>query len=140
MSRKPEQKVYDRAKLSVVGHGLWLQRLENAVASGMPDTFLINMNGVTVWIENKAVEGWPVRPDTPVLGDKKGLRTSQRSWFREAIRRNVPAFVLLGIDDQIYYLPAFVGELCVNQFTRAQIEKYAAFTTFSAFYKFARQL
>lgn len=141
MSRLPEQRLYDRAREACQGYGLWIQRLENSVASGMPDTFIMNFSGRTIWVENKAVGGWPARSNTPVLGNAKGLRTSQRAWHREALRRGAPAFVLVGVGSEVFYLPAFSREgQCVNDFNRVDFLSLAHFTSFDLFYKFAREL
>ncbi|MFY8063550.1 MAG: hypothetical protein ACOVN2_07575 [Usitatibacteraceae bacterium] len=107
----------------------------------MPDTFIINSSGTTIWVENKYVAAWPARLETPVLGLKKGLRPSQRSWHREALRRNTPAYVLVGVGSEVFYLPAFSGQgKCLNEFDHNDFLTLAPFTSFESFYKYARQL
>ena len=51
------------------------------------------------WIECKATEQWPARPDTPVRLDHD-LTKQQRIWLIRRARVNGRAFVMLNIDGE----------------------------------------
>jgi hypothetical protein len=66
MARHKEQKLYDRFKDRATGR-LLFHRIENLMMNGMSDMIVQNKKGVTAWVENKAIEAWPVRANTVAL-------------------------------------------------------------------------
>lgn len=92
--RLKEQRLWD----SMHTHqprGFWLQRIENGLAAGTPDVLSIT-KGHVAWVELKAVDSFPVRPKTPVLGDE-GLNNEQRNWHLDWAMRGGISYVLIGI-------------------------------------------
>ena len=92
--RKKEQLLWDAMKRALSPR-LRLQRVENLVGEGMPDVY-VGLSGK--WVELKAVDKVPKRPDTPLLGDKTGLRLSQVNWHLAHADGYAPAsYVLIRI-------------------------------------------
>ena len=67
--------------------GLW-HRVENSISAGMPDLCGVGHNGVTSWVELKALGSW-----TRVLG----LRREQVIWLRRWCQAGGRAWVLVKV-------------------------------------------
>jgi hypothetical protein len=83
MTRQREQKSWDAFSKAFDPRQLKPFRIENLYSgSGMPDVLLINRRGTVFWIENKAIENWPVRATTKPLRDafEPGQLGFQRQW------------------------------------------------------------
>lgn len=78
MSRKPEQKLWDRLR-EARPPGLLLERMENAVGEGRPDVDAL-FKGLVTPTELKRQPLLPAKIETPVFGDRKGLSVEQRNW------------------------------------------------------------
>lgn len=98
--RKDEQRVWDTMKRNAPD-GLWMERVENMVADGMPDLWVGSMLR-HCWVELKAAK-MPKRVTTPLLGSD-GLRTSQMNWHRKAHARGLPVYTLTRDDKGGLYL------------------------------------
>ena len=74
-----ESSDYKTFKANVPEPGDRLDRIENAVVTGMPD---INMciGGTEVWIEQKSPKE-PVRSTTPLFGSNHKISQEQANWF-----------------------------------------------------------
>nr|DAP64303.1 MAG TPA: hypothetical protein [Caudoviricetes sp.] len=94
MARHKEQKLYDRFKDRATGR-LLFHRIENLMMNGMSDMIVQNKKGVTAWVENKAIEAWPVRANTVAL--RNAFQRGQLSFLREWIGWNGHAYVLLRV-------------------------------------------
>lgn len=115
--RKPEQKVWDtmrqRAPVKV-----WLERVENVVADGMPDVHVL-MEGKMAWVELKHAV-LPKRETTRVLGNK-GLRQSQINWHLKAAAKSLPVYTVIRDDKgALYMIHASYAET-INDMTRAEL-------------------
>lgn len=95
--RKPEQLLWDAMKRNLP-KDLDLQRVENLVGEGMPDVY-VGRSGK--WVELKAPPRIPARANTPLLGDRWGLRTSQKNWHikhhSHRGSKDRPSYVLIRI-------------------------------------------
>lgn len=91
--RKAEQLLWDAMKRHLPERH-WLQRIENLFGEGMPDVYC---GARGKWIELKAPPCIPKRADTPLLGDKYGLRISQKNWLLKncGYTESAPAYVLI---------------------------------------------
>ena len=87
MSRKPEQKLWDLLRPSFAAHGLIAMRVENMLDDGFPDIVVQGADSHITFIETKARPDVPTKPGNLALGDKYGLRTSQRNWWLRYARR-----------------------------------------------------
>lgn len=102
MSRLKEQKLWDRFRANMKRPGLKLYRIENLVGAGFPDVLAISRLGPTskgrvVGIELKAIDAAPVRPTTPLLGDKVGTSVEQRNWHLEWAQHGGTSYFLVGV-------------------------------------------
>lgn len=124
--RKPEQRFWDRARPHLL-QARWVERIENIVADGMPDTVVLNpVNGTTRFVEFKAVEKWPLRPTTKVLGPRTGLRQTQLNWFLNWNRLGGKSGILIGIGShEVVYLDGNHSEE-VNSMTKEQMLRLGA--------------
>lgn len=77
------------------------ERVENRLNVGTPDVTWAAM-GVTGWIENKWVPGWPATPEGPLK--IKSLTDEQRNWIKRFGRAGGRTFLLLGVGPFEYYL------------------------------------
>lgn len=116
--RLPEQRLWDRMRTRLKGRGIRLERIENVVGTGRPDIDALS-NGTFTPIELKAVEGWPARDATPVLG-RKGLSIDQRNWHMDWARYGGRSLVIVGVGTSVF---AFLGTFHdkINHMTRAQM-------------------
>lgn len=99
--RLKEQKLWDTMRRNAP-RCLKMERMENAVGSGMPDVFCRFKVGQT-WVELKA----PIRPkraSTPLMGDKEGLRQSQKNWLMEHHQLGLDAWILIRDDKSAVFL------------------------------------
>jgi hypothetical protein len=116
--RLKEQKLWDRFKAHA-GKELDLERVENLVGDGMPDVYSV---GTGVWVELKAPIV-PKRANTPLLGEKEGLRVSQKNWIRNAVNRGRAVFILIrDSESELYLVP---GQYCsvINAMSRESIRE-----------------
>ena len=124
--RKPEQRFWDRARPQLL-QARWVERIENIVADGMPDTVVLNpVNSLTRFVEFKAVEKWPVRANTKVLGRRTGLRQTQLNWHLNWNRLGGKSGILIGIGPhEVVYLDGKHSEE-VNDMTKEQMLRLGA--------------
>lgn len=76
--RLPEQRFWDRARRALSPY-LHIERVENVLAAGMPDIWVLAPSGLVTPVELKAVAGLPARNTTRVLGNA-GLNQHQKNW------------------------------------------------------------
>jgi hypothetical protein len=78
-----------------------MKRIES-IGSGMSDTININANGVTFWMEVKALYKWPAREKTCPL--RNAFEPGQVPFLREWRCWKGQSFVLLKVADSYYLL------------------------------------
>lgn len=115
--RKTEQRLWDRMRRALTGR-VRVERVENVVGEGTPDVLLLKAGCVT-WCELKAVEEYPVRQHTRVLGDD-GLNVAQRNWHLDWARWGGFSIIVVGVADDLFVLR---GELAdeVNDMSRVAL-------------------
>lgn len=112
--RKTEQKLWDRMRKHL-GHHARLERVENLVYVGTPDVLAL-VAGVVTPVELKAVQAFPKRITTPVLG-AKGLSQDQKNWHKDWQRWGGRSFVLVGVGPAAIYLFDGAEADYVNDYT-----------------------
>lgn len=121
--RKQEQRLWDRMRAAKDAAPVRLERIENLVGVGTPDIIAIRNSQVT-WCELKALNEFPVRSSSRVLGEK-GLSVSQRNWHYEWLKNGGRSVILVGIGPSIIYtIPGFLAD-SVNMMSRRDLEKYS---------------
>lgn len=100
--RLKEQKLWDTMRRNAPKH-LVMERMENAVGSGMPDVFVFWPLGKQVWVELKAPKR-PKRQSTPLMGEKEGLRQSQKNWIKRHANMGFDAWILIRDDSGELFL------------------------------------
>lgn len=119
--RKTEQKLWDRLRAKAVAPRVHLERIENLVGVGTPDVIALS-NGQATWVELKAVEAFPAKAATRVLG-AKGLSVSQRNWHYVWHANGGNSIILIGVGPTtIYAIPGFLAD-AVNDMSRNDLEK-----------------
>lgn len=118
--RKPEQRVYDAMKANCAD-GVRLERIENAVGSGLPDVHCLR-HGVTRWVELKALKQ-PKRANTPLF-KKKTMRRDQVAWHLSYNSAGGRSFILARDDKRVLYL--FPGYLAgdLREFPHKTCEQF----------------
>lgn len=121
MSRRPEQRLWDRLRKVAAGK-LHTERIENIVGVGRPDVDTL-VAGSFVPIELKQIERWPARANTRVLGDK-GLSQVQKNWHLIWRRWGGMSLIVVGVEDEVF---AFSGATAdhVNEYNTAQFRSAA---------------
>ena len=118
--REKEQKLWDRMR-----HGLkdlvYLERIENVVNPGRPDVDTL-WEGVVLPIELKAIDRWPQRAGTPVLGGK-GLNQNQLNWWLTWKHWGGSGFIVVGVGLDMFAVPARLSEE-VNAMTRERLQQF----------------
>lgn len=104
MSRRPEQRLWDRLRKAAAGK-LHTERIENLVGVGRPDVDTL-VDGSFVPIELKQVGGWPVRINTKVLG-KDGLSQVQKNWHLNWQNWGGTSMIVVGVGEEVF---VFSGE------------------------------
>ncbi len=112
--RKQEQKLWDRMRHSLKD-ALYLERIENVVNPGRPDIDTL-WEGIVLPVELKALEAFPQRDTTPVLGGK-GLNQNQLNWWLNWKRWGGSGFIVIGIAGELFAVPAEFSD-DVNSFNR----------------------
>lgn len=92
MARLKEQRLFDTLKRNCPSD-IWLQRVENLVAVGMPDLTHLVEGGTTGWIELKAVTT-PKRAGTRLMGIE-GLNKDQINWHLKYTRMGGDSWILI---------------------------------------------
>lgn len=83
-------------KFIAESHGrLKMYKIENTIASAMPDLVGENRKGSAFWIEGKHIDDWPRRPTTCPL--KGAFERGQESWARSWESWNGISLVLLRV-------------------------------------------
>lgn len=101
--RKTEQRLWDRMR-KALGAKLVLERMENVAAVGTPDV-MAGCRGRITPVELKAVDAYPVRSATRVLG-AAGLSVDQRNWHLRWHQQGCFTLVLVGVGSHdLYALP-----------------------------------
>ena len=103
MTRLKEQKLWDAmrenfaaaAKTSGPAMRVRLERIENLAGEGTPDV-LVLCDGAVTFCELKAVDTFPKRPSTRVLGTE-GLRQEQKNWHMGWQHAGGRSLILIGI-------------------------------------------
>ena len=121
MSRKPEQRLWDRLRKAAAG-AVHTERIENLVGVGRPDVDTL-VAGSFVPVELKQVDGWPVRSSTRVLGSS-GLSQVQKNWHLNWRNWGGTSLIVVGVGEEVF---AFSGERAdaVNDYNRVQFENAA---------------
>ena len=123
--RLPEQRLWDRMRSKLRGKGIRLERVENLVSKGRPDVDALAAGLVTL-VELKAVDAYPARPQTPVLGARKGLSIDQRNWHLDWLAYGGRSLVLVGVGSRDVF--AFRGDHAdkVNSYNTNDLVRHAA--------------
>ena len=121
MSRKPEQRLWDRLRKAAAGH-VHTERIENLVGVGRPDVDTL-VAGSFVPVELKQVEGWPVRSSTKVLG-ARGLSKEQKNWHLNWRNWGGVSMIVVGVGEEVF---AFSGERAdtINDYNTVQFHNAA---------------
>jgi len=130
--RKPEQSLWDsmnvaRKGISESPNEFWFQRLENSVATGMPDVRAIRKrNGLEFWVELKQGP-IPKKPETPVFrvaesGKTKGMRVSQINWHIKQHSMRGISFILAKLNEELYLFHGQDADR-INEKTIAQLKR-----------------
>lgn len=121
MSRKPEQRLWDRLRKAAAG-SVHTERIENLVGVGRPDVDTL-VAGSFVPVELKQVDGWPARSSTRVLG-ASGLSKEQKNWHLNWRNWGGTSLIVVGVGEEVY---AFSGERAdeVNDYNTVQFKNAA---------------
>lgn len=121
MSRRPEQRLWDRLRKTAAGR-LYTERIENLVGVGRPDVDTL-VAGNFVPIELKQVAGWPARASTKVLG-RNGLSQVQKNWHLAWRSWGGTSLIVVGVADEVF---AFNGATAdyVNEYNTAEFRAAA---------------
>lgn len=130
--RKPEQRLWDRMR-GALGNRLRLERIENIVNVGTPDVLSL-ASGTVVPVELKAVECYPAREATRVLGDK-GLSRDQRNWHHSWRAHGGFSVILVGVGSyDLYAIPGWLADE-VNDMSARQLSDAAMARTWDSLYE-----
>lgn len=121
--RKVEQRLWDRMR-EALGGKLRLERVENIVSVGTADVLSL-ANGRVTPVELKAVEAYPTRASTRVLGDK-GLSREQRNWHLSWRQNGGSSLILIGVGSyDLFAVPGahadFVNEMNAEELAQHSV-------------------
>lgn len=118
--RKKEQRLWDRMRRALNGR-VRLERVENVVTVGMPDVMAL-ANGMVTWLELKAVDNYPARESTRVLGNA-GLSQDQKNWHKDWARWGGVSLIVIAVEQDTFVIPGRAGDE-VNEFTQQELREY----------------
>jgi len=121
VSRRPEQRLWDRLRKVAVGR-LHTERIENLVGAGRPDLDTL-VGGSFMPIELKQIDGWPARPATRVLGDR-GLSRVQKNWHLNWRNWGGQSLIVVGVADEVFTFNGATADH-VNEYNTAQFRAAA---------------
>jgi hypothetical protein len=121
MSRRPEQRLWDRLRKVAAGR-LHTERIENLVGAGRPDLDTL-VGGSFMPIELKQIDGWPARPATRVLGDS-GLSRVQKNWHLNWRNWGGQSLIVVGVADEVFTFNGATADH-VNEYNTAQFRAAA---------------
>lgn len=118
MARFPEQRLWDRIRRNL-GREIHIERIENAVAAGMPDTLVIHRGFVT-FVEHKTAT-LPKRNTTPLQWRHK-LTSPQKNWHRMYHQNGGTSYIIVGVNHHLHALPGrMVDEITEMPFVAMQV-------------------
>lgn len=119
MARFPEQKLWDRIRRNA-GRLVHIERIENSVAAGMPDTVVLH-TGLVTFAEHK-IATLPARSTTR-LQWKHPLTPDQRNWHRTWTQNGGRSFIVVGIDAALYAVSGKVVDE-ITDYTESDIAQW----------------
>lgn len=120
MSRFPEQRLWDRIRKKV-GRAVHIERIENSVGSGTPDTVAI-YKGIVTFVEHK-VALLPARATTR-LQFKHPPTPDQRNWHLVWTQNGGRTYFVVGVERRVFAIPGRFADY-IEAFTAADIDKWA---------------
>ena len=124
MSRFKEQRLWDRIRKAANGR-IHTERIENVVGVGRPDVDTL-CAGSFVPVELKAIDGWPKRASTRVLGDE-GLSQEQKNWHLTWQRWGGSSLIVVAVGTEVYGFGGVMADY-VNGYNAAQFRAAALLT------------
>ena len=118
--RKKEQKLWDRMR-HCLKDKVYLERVENVISPGRPDVDAM-WEGITLPLELKALEQYPVRTSTQVLG-REGLNQNQMNWWLNWRRWGGSGFIVVGVEMDVFAVPGILADE-INGFIHDQLLEY----------------
>ncbi len=106
MSRFPEQRLWDRIRKNL-GREIHIERIENSVAAGTPDTLVI-YKGRVKFVEHKTAT-LPARSTTR-LQWRHELTPQQRNWHRTWAQNGGTSYIVVGIGRELYAVPGALAD------------------------------
>jgi hypothetical protein len=119
VARFPEQRLWDRIRRNL-GREIHIERIENAVAAGTPDTLVLYKGQVT-FVEHKTAK-LPMRV-TSRLQWRHELTPQQRNWHRVWFQRGGRSYIVVGIGMALYCVPGRCADE-VNDYTESGIDEW----------------
>jgi hypothetical protein len=128
MARFPEQRLWDRIRRNI-GREVHIERIENSVAAGTPDTLVIHKGAVT-FVEHKTAT-LPAKKTTR-LQWRHPLTAPQRNWHLTWCQNGGRSYIVVGIDKELFAVPGrFADE--VTDMTAASISPWLVTMNYLAF-------
>lgn len=113
-----EQKAYTVFRTNVVRQGDRIDRIENLIGVGFPDTNGC-FSGSEFWMEIKAPQE-PKRGSTPLFGSNHKLSVAQRNWFLRQRRAGGRGFIYIETDRRRLLLAGKHAD-AINELTVAEL-------------------
>jgi len=101
MARFPEQRLWDRIRRNL-GREIHIERIENSVAAGTPDTLVLH-KGIVTFVEHK-VATFPMRPSSR-LQWKHAPTAPQRNWHLTWTQNGGRSLFVVGIGMVLFAVP-----------------------------------
>lgn len=115
--RLPEQRFWDRARRAL-GRKLHIERIENVVGDGFPDTIFLAPGDRVTPVELKAAIDWPAKLYTPVLKGNQRLSQGQMNWHLAWRLAGGRSAILVGVGSHEQFLFDSVHADELNRFDR----------------------
>jgi len=97
-----------------------MERIENGVGAGTPDTHCI-AKGFPTWVEHK-VALWPAK-ETTRIQMLHPLTIDQCNWHLNYAQHGGVSFILVGIEGDLFLIPGYMVD-AVNSMRRSDIRLY----------------
>lgn len=90
-----ESRLWKQLKDNLVTESKFIKRID--AANGVPDVFMLTVNGNTIWIELKAKQEWPKKQTTKT---NLGLAKDQSVWLYNYARNGGTSYIFVWIENQ----------------------------------------
>lgn len=122
-----EKSAHDRFRQNLAGRFNRINRVENPISPGMPDTNCCFLGIGEFWVEIKAPTE-PKRPTTPLFGSNHRITQTQMNWHRFQAQCGGKSYFFIDTDQRVLIVSGKLAER-INEMTVEELTAAALFVS-----------